>query len=69
MNRYDILVSELCEEIDILKNRLIDVEERAKQYQDKYVALLNDSISHGQIMMNMTISELLKPSQTNGGQK
>lgn len=62
MNRHDILVSELCEEIDMLKLRLESSKLEAKQWRDNFSALLDDSIRHGNHMMNLTITELLKPT-------
>ena len=60
MNRCDILVSDLCEELDLLKDQLEREKAEARHWREKYSALLDNSISHGNHMMNLTIKELLK---------
>ncbi len=60
MNRADVLVRDLCAEIDFLRERLETSQENEKYWRDKYNTVLNDSIKHGEAMMGETITALLK---------
>lgn len=65
-SRFDLLISELCEEIDYWKGRAKDAEERADNVQRQYSETLTRDIKHGEKMMGMllmaTINGNLRPS-------
>ena len=60
MNKFDMLVMELCDEIDSLRDILEDSQVREKHWRHQYNELLNGSIKHGEVMMAQTLKELLK---------
>lgn len=58
-SRMEYLVTDLCEEIDFLKEKLALAREEAKHYKQEYNSLLSESLSHSQKMMNNVMSILL----------
>ena len=60
MNKFDILVRELCDEIDSLRDRLEDSQGREKHWRHQYNELLNDGIKHGEAIMANTVLALIK---------
>lgn len=59
MKTYDILVSDLCEEIDYLKEQLKSAKIEAMHYKTEYNSLLSSSLNHSQKMMTNMLDVLL----------
>ena len=60
MNKFDMLVRELCDEIDSLRDRLEDSQGREKHWRHQYNELLNGSIKHNHEIMAHTLQALIK---------
>jgi len=59
MRKYDILVSDLCDEIDILTARLEKAKEEAEYWKNQYNDVMNSSIKHNNEMIGNTLMILL----------
>ena len=58
--RHDILVSDLCDEIDDLTFRLEKAQAATKYWRDKFNEEINASISHSEKMIGSVIVALLE---------
>lgn len=47
-SRMEHLVTDLCEEIDFMKEKIALAMEEAKHYKQEYNSLLSKSLSHSQ---------------------
>lgn len=63
MNRVEILIEDLCNEIDYWKNRAVESEKGTKGWKTKCFENLNDSIAHGKKMCNIMIKSLLSADE------
>ena len=63
-SRIDVLVSELCYEIDELKMALKESLQREDELRKKYNQLLDDDIQHAQDMSSNMLKVLLVPGVT-----
>ncbi len=59
MKTFDILVSDLCEEIDFLKHELKKAKEEANHYRNEYNSMIHSSINHSNKMMVNILDVLL----------
>ena len=57
--RIEILIDDLCTEIDRLEHKLDKANEEANYWRDKYQSVLNDSIRHNETMMGTMLTSLL----------
>ena len=58
-SRMDYLITDLCGEIDFLREKLAEAKEEAKHCTQAYNSLLSHSLSHSQTMMHNVMSILL----------
>lgn len=59
MKVFDLLVSDLCEEIDFLRHELKRAKDEADDYRNKYNDILSSSITHSNKMMVNMLDILL----------
>ena len=62
MSRFDVLVGELCDEIDSLKWQLEESKREEKYWRDRHNEVVDGSLKHSQEMMGNLVKSLLKPS-------
>jgi len=59
MKRHDLLVSDLCREIDWLREQLTEAEAERDEYRRKYNDSLNSSIRHSHAMIGSILQVTL----------
>lgn len=60
MRRIEILIDDLCTEIDRLEHKLDKANEEANYWRDRYQAALNEAvIRHNETMMSTALTALL----------
>jgi hypothetical protein len=60
MKTIDFVISDLCKEIDYLKDELDRTREDVRFYREAYNKLLTDNISSGEEMMSSILKALVK---------
>ena len=58
--RQDRVVSDLCYEIDVLKERLTSSEEQVKYWRELCAKTQNESIDHSQTMLDNLLKAYLE---------
>ena len=59
LTRHDILTSELCDEIDMLREKLEESQKQEAYWRDEYNKLIKSSIRHNEEMIGNTLKILL----------
>lgn len=63
MKRVDLLVSDLCEEIDSLREECERLAKERDHYQSEFHKAVNSSIRHGDKMMGIVLKAMLDKSE------
>lgn len=63
-SRHEILIDDLCREIDELKAALEESRHQEKYWRDQYNGLLDDSLNHSKQMMGNLLTFALKKAES-----
>ena len=59
MSKSDMLIIDLCAEVDCLRAQLTESKEEEKYYRNKYISLIDDNIKHGEVMMSNLLEAII----------
>lgn len=62
--RIEVLIDDLCTEIDRLEYKLDKATEEANYWRDKCQSNLNDAVRHNEAMMGAALTALLCTEET-----